>query len=583
MITVANVRSYIKNLNTLRNQIVAVFLIVMMIVLCIVSIMIYKQVGTLMEEATVKLIKQTAIEANGRMETLYQQIDLLSNQLVTNGTVQQFVENAESMDATQKISLIKVVNNLYAYSNGIASFELYSIDGERTYPFSAKRLSSIIDQKWVTLADEEKGRLVWIGKDPTNKNYSYAIRRVSLMDRMFSNGGYLVVKISNSYFQIDEQAGNQVDKDYMMLLDLDLSPISDDYGINIQNLLSETDGTVTFDGNEYIIVKHVSEKIGWTIVILKPTSFLQERITAVRNATLISGSIGFIIFLVSSVFFATMITKPIKRLTNTMKKAKMNEWKMNQESAGSLEIIELNHTYNHMVENTNHLIQEVYEKELLRSQTELKALQAQIDPHFLYNTLNALYWSLEENNQDDLAEIVIAMSELFRYTIGDTKGNEWVTITEELEHIERYLQVMKMRLGERLLWDIEVPLESFQVKIPKLIIQPLVENAILHGIEKSRRQGTVLIKVRKMDNSSRLEISVEDNGFGMNRETLHFLNLALNEEGVSSFKEMGVALINVNKRLRLYYDDHLLNGLKLDSEWGKGTTVIFQIPINGGV
>lgn len=583
MITVANVRSYIKNLNTLRNQIVAVFLIVMMIVLCIVSIMIYKQVGTLMEEATEKLIKQTAIEANGRMETLYQQIDLLSNQLVTNGTVQQFVENAESMDATQKISLIKVVNNLYAYSNGIASFELYSIDGERTYPFSAKRLSSIIDQKWVTLADEEKGRLVWIGKDPTNKNYSYAIRRVSLMDRMFSNGGYLVVKISNSYFQIDEQAGNQVDKDYMMLLDLDLSPISDDYGINIQNLLSETDGTVTFDGNEYIIVKHVSEKIGWTIVILKPTSFLQERITAVRNATLISGSIGFIIFLVSSVFFATMITKPIKRLTNTMKKAKMNEWKMNQESAGSLEIIELNHTYNHMVENTNHLIQEVYEKELLRSQTELKALQAQIDPHFLYNTLNALYWSLEENNQDDLAEIVIAMSELFRYTIGDTKGNEWVTITEELEHIERYLQVMKMRLGERLLWDIEVPLESFQVKIPKLIIQPLVENAILHGIEKSRRQGTVLIKVRKMDNSSRLEISVEDNGFGMNRETLHFLNLALNEEGVSSFKEMGVALINVNKRLRLYYDDHLLNGLKLDSEWGKGTTVIFQIPINGGV
>lgn len=583
MITVANVRSYIKNLNTLRNQIVAVFLIVMMIVLCIVSIMIYKQVGTLMEEATEKLIKQTAIEANGRMETLYQQIDLLSNQLVTNGTVQQFVENTESMDATKKISLIKVVNNLYAYSNGIASFELYSIDGERTYPFSAKRLSSIIDQKWVTLADEEKGRLVWIGKDPTNKNYSYAIRRVSLMDRMFSNGGYLVVKISNSYFQIDEQVGNQVDKEYMMLLDLDLSPISDDYGINIQNLLSETDGTVTFDGNEYIIVKHVSEKIGWTIVILKPTSFLQERITAVRNATLISGSIGFIIFLVSSVFFATVITKPIKRLTNTMKKAKMNEWKMNQESAGSLEIIELNHTYNHMVENTNHLIQEVYEKELLRSQTELKALQAQIDPHFLYNTLNALYWSLEENNQDDLAEIVIAMSELFRYTIGDTKGNEWVTITEELEHIERYLQVMKMRLGERLLWDIEVPIESFQVKIPKLIIQPLVENAILHGIEKSRRQGTVLIKVRKMDNSSRLEISVEDNGFGMNRETLHFLNLALNEEGVSSFKEMGVALINVNKRLRLYYDDHLLNGLKLDSEWGKGTTVIFQIPINGGV
>ncbi|MGM9957024.1 MAG: sensor histidine kinase [Peribacillus sp.] len=578
--TIANIKSYFKKLNTLRNQIVTVFLTVMMIVLCIVSLLVYKQVGTLMREATEKLIKQTAIEANGRMETLYQQIDMLSNQMVTNGTVQKFVEHDEPMDSAEKTELIKVINNFHAYSNGISSFELYSTDGKRLYPFSEKNISSMIDQKWVTLADSKKGRLVWVGKDPNNKNYSYAIRRVSLMDHMFSNGGYLLVRISNSYFQMEESTSDQ--GDYMMLLDLDKSPISDNYGMDIRNILSDGDGVVMINGTEYMVVKHVSEKLGWTIVILKPTSFLQERITAVRNATLVSGSIGFIIFLVSSFFLATMITNPIKRLTKTMKKAKMDELKTNQESSGSLEIIELNNTYNQMVDNTNHLIQEVYEKELLRSQTELKALQAQIDPHFLYNTLNALYWSLEEKEQDDLADIVIAMSELFRYTIGDMKGNEWVTVSDELDHIERYLQVMKMRFGDRLLWHIEVPPDCLQVRVPKLIIQPLVENAILHGIEKSRRQGTVSIKVRKMIEASSLEISVEDNGFGMDDDTLHSLNLALESEGVSSFKEMGVALINVNKRLRLYYDGDLQKGLKLESEWSKGTMVTFDIPIKGG-
>ncbi|MFJ7744460.1 sensor histidine kinase [Peribacillus sp. NPDC097295] len=578
--TIANIKSYFKKLNTLRNQIVTVFLTVMMIVLCIVSLLVYKQVGTLMREATEKLIKQTAIEANGRMETLYQQIDMLSNQLVTNGTVQKFVENDERMDSAEKTELIKVINNFHAYSNGISSFELYSTDGKRMYPFSEKKISSMIDQKWVTLANSKKGRLVWIGKDPNDKNYSYAIRRVSLMDHMFTNGGYLLVRISNSYFQMEERTSDR--GDYMMLLDVDKSPISDNYGMDIRNILLDGDEVVMIEGKEYMVVKHVSEKLGWTIVILKPTSFLQERITAVRNATLVSGSMGFIIFLVSAFFLATMITNPIKRLTKTMKKAKMDELKTNQESSGSLEFIELNKTYNQMVDNTNHLIQEVYEKELLRSQTELKALQAQIDPHFLYNTLNALYWSLEEKEQDDLADIVIAMSELFRYTIGDMKGNEWVTVSDELDHIERYLQVMKMRLGDRLLWHIEVPPECLQVRVPKLIIQPLVENAIMHGIEKSRRQGTVSIKVRKMIQASSLEISVEDNGFGMDDDTLHSLNLALESEGVSSFKEMGVALINVNKRLHLYYDGELQKGLKLDSEWNKGTRVTFDIPIKGG-
>ncbi|PGL72884.1 sensor histidine kinase [Bacillus sp. AFS055030] len=557
----------------------------MVIVLSIVSIMVYNQVGTLMKDTTEKQIKQTAVEANGRMETLYKQIDTLSNQLMTNETVQQILlglKNGESVDFAKRQSLIRVINNFLAYSNGISSFELYSSEGNRIFPFGEKNLSSVIDEKWVKEAEAEKGRLVWVGKDPKNSNYSYAIRRVSLMDRWFSNGGYLVVRILNSYFQVEESNLSPGEKDYMMLLDRDLTPITDNYGIDIQKFLVEGYESIKVNKKQYMIVTQTSTKTGWTLVILKPTSFLNERVTPVRKVTLLSGAIGFIIFVVSSIILATMITRPIKKLTNTMKNAKMDELKINKESAASLEIIELNRTYNQMVENTNHLIQVVYEKELLRSQTELKALQAQIDPHFLYNTLNALYWSLDDRGEDDLAEIVIAMSGLFRYTIGNANSSEWVTIQAALDQIERYLQIMKMRLGERLLWEISVEPNLLAIKIPKLLIQPLVENAIMHGIESSREQGLVLVKIERIEDTSNLLVIVHDNGPGIDREALDALNLAIKNDNMSSFKGIGMALTNVNKRIKLYYEGYDLRGLHLESEVGKGTTVLFEVPDKGG-
>ncbi|MGG0178182.1 sensor histidine kinase [Gottfriedia acidiceleris] len=538
-----------------------------------------------MKDTTEKQIKQTAVEANGRMETLYKQIDTLSNQLMTNETVQQILlglKNGESVDFAKRQSLIRVINNFLAYSNGISSFELYSSEGNRIFPFGEKNLSSVIDEKWVKEAEAEKGRLVWVGKDPKNSNYSYAIRRVSLMDRWFSNGGYLVVRILNSYFQVEESNLSPGEKDYMMLLDRDLAPITDNYGIDIQKFLLEGYESIKINKKQYMIVTQPSTKTGWTLVILKPTSFLNERVTPVRKATLLSGAIGFIIFVISSIILATMITRPIKKLTNTMKNAKMDELKINKESAASLEIIELNRTYNQMVENTNHLIQVVYEKELLRSQTELKALQAQIDPHFLYNTLNALYWSLDDRGEEDLAEIVIAMSGLFRYTIGNANSSEWVTIQAALDQIERYLQIMKMRLGERLLWEISVEPSLLAIKIPKLLIQPLVENAIMHGIESSREQGFVLVKIKRINDSSNLLVAVKDNGPGINREALNALNLAIKNDNVSSFKGMGMALTNVNKRIKLYYEGSDLSDLRLESEIGKGTTVLFEVPDKGG-
>lgn len=574
-------RLRLKSINTLRNQILVVFLFVMMIVLSIVAIMVYNQVGALMKNNAEKQIQQTAVEASGRMEMLYKQIDTLSNQLVTNGTVQQILyslTNGEKMSLSKREALNRVVRNFLAYSDGISSFELYTKDKKRVYPFDKKDLSSRIDEKWIKLAEEEKGRLVWIGKDLDNPEFSFAIRRVSLIDHWFSNGGYLVIRIANSYFQVNKNSADNLEKEYMLLLDRNLSPITSNYDHNMEKIIINKNQNITIDEKEYMVIKERSQLTGWTIVIVKPISQLMKGVASVRTNILFSGAIGFIIFLASSIYLATMISLPIKRLTNTMKHANMAELKPSPESFSSSEIIELNKTYNQMVEKTNHLIQVVYEKELLRSRTELKALQAQINPHFLYNTLNALYWSLEEKGEEDLAARVIAMSELFRYTIGNSKTDEWVTLQDAIDHIERYLQLMKMRLGDRLEWEFKVADEYLKVKIPKLIIQPLVENAIMHGIENQRKQGFISIRIEKVNDTSNIKVSIQDNGPGIDKETLCKLNQAIENDNLSSFKGIGMALTNVNKRIRLYYEGHSLKSLRIKSEQDVGTTVMFEIP-----
>ena len=174
---------------------------------------------------------------------------------------------------------------------------------------------------------------------------------------------------------------------------------------------------LALDGVEYIVTQQRSPVTGWTLFILTPIERLTEGIHHLRSAFFISGAIGFVLFLLISYGLSTMITRPIMMMIRTMRSSRFGELRTNPDKSSIVEIQELTNTYNQMVENINELTGAVYKKEILRSRAELNALQAQINPHFLYNTLDALYWSLQEKDEEELADYVLAMSELFRYTI----------------------------------------------------------------------------------------------------------------------------------------------------------------------
>lgn len=244
-----------------------------------------------------------------------------------------------------------------------------------------------------------------------------------------------MVRIDRTYFQLQEQVSGE-GGEYILLVDGNFHTIASNFGrsagtLNLSELLTNEGKNITIGGQEFIEVKQKSEPTGWTLVFFTPVSYVTSGISALRTAVLVSGAIGVLLFLIMSLLLSTMITRPIFKLIKAMRGARFGVLQPNPMFSNTMEINELNNTYNQMVDNMNELIRVVYEKELLQSRTELKALQAQINPHFLFNTLEAFYWSLEEKGEEELASLVVSMSSLFRYTISRPNQDEWVTVEEE--------------------------------------------------------------------------------------------------------------------------------------------------------
>lgn len=572
----------LKKWNTLRNQLLVVFLFVMIIVLIIVSGISYQRVADLLQGNAEEQIKQTAVESNGRLDSLYEQINMVTKQVTTNEELQHILYKTWLGNETtfhERQSLMRTINSIQANADGIYSVEIYTKNYQRIIPIDATNLNERINPIWISLANESKGSLVWIGEDPLDDNYFLVTRRINLMDENFTNGGYMMMRISKTYFQLNEHVDEET-KDYTVVVDKYNQTIASNYPFDVEAIHQRKSDTIKVNSEEYIVVENTSKKTGWTVYYLTPVHHLTKGMSIVLTGIIIAGLIGVGIFFISSFFLATFITRPITRLTQTMREAGQGVLAQNPIISSTNEINELNQTYNQLAAETNYLVRMVYEKEIMTNRTELKALQAQIHPHFLFNTLDALYWSLDEKDEEELAAVVLAMSELFRYTISKENQDEWVTVKEELDHIERYMQIMRIRFGDRLLWEKEVESLYLQTKIPKLLIQPLVENAILHGAGNIVGNCTITVLIEKVKERDMLRIVVCDNGPGMNQETLEYVEQLL-KGGVAQQKGSGMALHNVEKRLELYYGDKG-NGLTIQSEEDRGTTISFEIPVDGG-
>ncbi|WP_240636658.1 cache domain-containing sensor histidine kinase [Paenibacillus silvae] len=579
-------RRQIRPFNSLRNQIFVGFVMVMLVVLLIAGITAYDRVASLLKSNAEKHIQQTAVQASGRLDALIAQVNSLTAQVADDTYLQRLLyEEKQGKKATfnQRQALLQIAGSYQSFINGAQSMEIYTTNYSRIFPMDDRSLSHRLDRGWIAQADEGKGRLVWAGSDPDDPSILLAIRRINLLDRSFEHGGYVVVRMQRSFFQLNDLERSDGSQDSIMLLDGGGEVVTSNLDVHLDPRAVMNSESVVQNGKEsYIVVKQRSELTGWMLAVLTPLRETTEGVSILRTALFVSGIIGVVLFLVMSFFLSTMITRPLIRLMRAMRGAQPGAMRPNLMVSSTSEINELNEVYNQMVYRQNELAQVVHDKEVMQSRAELKALQSQINPHFLFNSLEAFYWSLEDKGEEEMARMVIAMSRLFRYIITSPHQDEWVTIADELEHVERYLNIMQMRLGDRMQWEIRLSEELRTVPMPKLLIQPLVENAVLYGVESTLKPGKIEINVYPSSITGLVCVEVRDDGPGIEAERLQTIQQALKGgDPLAPGRGTGVGLVNVHQRLQLYFGGSPLGGnarLVVDSEAGAGTVIRFHIP-----
>ncbi|NRT60774.1 two-component system sensor histidine kinase YesM [Clostridium saccharoperbutylacetonicum] len=329
------------------------------------------------------------------------------------------------------------------------------------------------------------------------------------------------------------------------------------------------------NGENYQLTKIKSEYTGWETIGVFPESESLRVIEDIKYYSAIVAVLALIIAQILVIIFTRSIVNPIKKLKKLMKKAQEGDLTVTFNAKYNDEIGELGGSFNTMVKEISNLINLVQVEEKKKRIAEMNVLQAQIKPHFMYNTLDTIRWMAEEHNEEDIIEIIEAFTNLLRISL--SKGKEIISVNEELSHIKSYLTIQKIRYEDKLDYEIQVDDNMLEYKLIKLILQPLVENAIYHGIKEKRGSGRILIKGEIKENT--LIFAISDNGKGMEEELLNKINYML-RNGNEKKNEIGYGIFNVNERIKIIYGDEY--GLQYESIYGEGTTVLLKHPIIDG-
>jgi len=340
------------------------------------------------------------------------------------------------------------------------------------------------------------------------------------------------------------------------------------------------------DTNHYLITYQPIKVVPWFIVNIQSEDVLLKNLNRLESFIYIISVTSIFISIVISIFLTMAIVRPLKLVEKTINKVTNGDFNVQCSYTNENEVGHLGKSFNFMIrkirdliERLNLTIQEleqekkkVEEEQELKRAAELRALQAQINPHFLYNTLESIIWIADSQGAKDICQIASSLGEFYRIAL--SRGREIIPLWEEISHVENYLKIQKYRFGERLKYTFNVDENALECTTIKLILQPLVENSIYHGIKKKTGSGEIEISVEYYAGKNELRLVVSDNGAGIDRKTLDHINKKLSNGGPSESK--GYGIFNVNERIKLFYGNQY--GLRLESEEAAGTRAIITMP-----
>lgn len=330
--------------------------------------------------------------------------------------------------------------------------------------------------------------------------------------------------------------------------------------------------SVQIQGGSYQIRSELSPYTGWRTVGVFSMDEVMSSVNTIVYILFTCVIISLVLVVIVSFKFSRTLTNPIFKLKRLMKQAESGDLTVRFNFEHNDEIGELGQSFNHMIARIDQLIQMVYVEQENKRIAEMKSLQEQIKPHFLYNTLDTISWMARDYDAEDIVRLVDALTNMFR--IGLSHGKDIITVKEEITHVSNYLYIQKIRYKDKLNYVIHVDESLYAIEVPKLILQPLVENAIYHGVKAKRGGGTITIT--GVPEGENLVFTVQDDGAGMLQEKVEELNRRMSERSVLDEKK-SFGLFYIRERIQLCYGKGY--GVHVESTLGEGTRVTITLPL----
>ncbi len=334
------------------------------------------------------------------------------------------------------------------------------------------------------------------------------------------------------------------------------------------------DGTYeeVFQGEKrYVTVKSVGYT-GWKLVGVTPTRSVSFSGVKTRLFILFVVLLILFLLLVINFYISSKITDPIHELEGSVRKLEDGKLDVPVYIGGSYEIQHLGRSIANMASQIQVLMQDIVEEHEAKRKREFDTLQSQINPHFLYNTLDIIVWMVENEKKSEAVKVVTALARFFRISL--SKGKSIIPVRDELEHVRNYLTIQQMRFKNKFTYQISAREEVLELASLKLMLQPLVENAIYHGMEFMDGDGEILIQAEICESSGHLCFLIQDNGLGMTGEQVE--GLFADQSHVPSKRGSGIGVRNVNERIKLYFGEDY--GLRIWSEPDEGTKIFIDLP-----
>lgn len=579
---------------TFKRKLVILVLLLTLIPVLVIGITIYTNAANIITEQVSTSFMNRLKFSVQIIDGMLNSVELISYPALVDGTLESKLflpHDSEAFNEYETFNYLKTALNGFLYANkNIDSVYLYSVS-EKWFigtPSIGRTISGDEVQKsqWLSTVTSYPQLNNWImlkGMKQSNGetkdlivNYKYIGSRVSGVPV-----GIMSVNIEKKAIEkfLDNMAEEKDSS--IVVLDEKNNVIANKNSLSIGSSYNYLGSIMKAEGNEgritakvkstkYLIAYYTSPYTKWKYMIAIPVKSITGKVTSVLILTIIC----FILIMIFGIFIAfilpTNMTKPINTLVKSMKLVKTGKFDCRIMEVRKDEFGELYTGFNDMVANLDGLIHELSHQKVVKKDIQLKMMQSQINAHFLYNTLDVIHWIARINKIEDICALTFALSKYFRISLSE--GKDVIKLSDALELITNYMEIHKIKSEKDIQLEVNVPKELLSQNVLKYIFQPVVENAIQHGIEKTRRDGLLKFSCERVEDD--ILLIYEDNGKGIEPHVLESIRNDLVESNFT--KEGNFALKNINNQIKMFYGEKY--GLTIDSEHNYKTVVKITIP-----